>query len=107
MMMLENEAPPIMTDWNDTPVFEGDVIVFVRIKKGLDYTWDPFYETEVINIEGVLYLTIPNADEGGEFLVPTTLVNDMRDGSAAIFCIKGISDNEEAFYKKFYEPKMN
>ena len=105
--MLNNETKPAMVDWRDIPVHEGDTIVFVQVLDGIDYVWRPYYESEVINYKGVLHMVVPGPDDVGDVLAPASLVSDLRDGTSAIFCIKGISDKEEDFYNEFYKPNMN
>ena len=105
--MSEDKLKNTMQDWRGTPFHVGDTIVFVRIKDGLDYRWDPYYETEVIDYLGAPYAEVPGPEELDmeTVLFPIDLIFEMRDGSAVVFCIKGISENEEDFYKEFFWPK--
>jgi len=118
-MIMEEKLHPA-SDWDGNVFKEGDVLQMYsivnqlgnKLEKGPDgelllttpkFSWRRFYENEVRLIEGVLQVEIP-APPGdfGKVLVPVIMMMEMQEDPFIIFCIKGMSDNEEEFFKHMF-----
>ena len=77
------------------------------------FNWHPYWETEVFGKDGVLWLEIPPTEPGDtSSVIPIDLCWDFhkQNNLGALgnyFCIKGISDRHQDFYKSFLRENMS
>jgi len=122
-----------MTDWAGNEFVPGDIMVSVLIKhpdlisppllyneetghleparvtivEGLpEWVWNPYLETDIVDHEGTTMMVLTNYETGKEFLCPLHLAQEYAH-RFVFFCKKGVSDNEEAFFKHYFKPNMN
>ena len=121
----------ITTDWQGNQIFDGATLLVVRIKPTIiydisgvehaakyynkhnmsilqsaplkEYYWDVIAEGKVfVYNENSIYLEI-----GELYAALLLVVSDDERGTKPhdIVCIKGLSDNEEAFYLEYFKVK--
>lgn len=128
MMKMEEKLHPV-TDWDGNVFHEGDVLQAYNLMTAKapttemyfddfgnermriitpEFAWRKFFEANVELKDGVLQVQIPPAPEHeGLMWVPLRMMIDMQDDQFVAFCIKGISNNEERFYKHYFKPGDN
>lgn len=135
--MMRDKIQDIMQDWDNTPIVATDVLVFVNIKQlsgigkstyidpenKMEYKtrvnfgpyfigWKTMWETTVTEIDGVLYCELPRHPAEPITMVPVDLIWDLhKQGEGGkhgnFYCIKGISDNEQEFFKQHFRRNMS
>ena len=128
----------VMQDWAGTIFHEGDTVVFTLFMKQIKFSeyifrdpithrllkprvvrndvsgfgWDPYWESEIVNVNGILWAELPPDETGASVGVPINLIwdeykeNDLKE-KGHIFCIKGISDKHEEFFKHFLRENVS
>lgn len=106
-----------LTDWKGNEIKVGDTIVvvstqpifgasFIMFHDGSEiqitkeppkYTWEAGEEYEVIGSDE--YPMISTNMDGHSVMSPLSATIWMMDGSSDIICIKGVSDNEQDYYR--------
>ena len=121
-----------MKDWQGNDIKEGQTLIAVAIKpaeqmsapiiidpasgevrmvqamafKGPAYIWYPYIRAEVIDRAGELCLSIYSRHQGAYIAAPIQMVEEVKNDFVE-FCIEGVSDNEEEFFKNYFKPHMN
>ena len=136
-MKMKNRLNDIMHDWSGIPLCATDVLVFVNIRQIRDAEdfiyedpknkklykaktksptigigWKVMWETTVTEINGTLHCELPRTENDPIVMIPIDLAWDLhKQGNGGyhgnFFCIKGLTDSEEVFFKHFFRDNMS